>query len=151
MRKITLFLLLSMLLAAFAFPAAAGAAAPNFTPQIYADGQAWGTKGVTALPAPTDHNRQSFDKLFAFTNGADGQLPVSEAGPGNPAYNGGRWLTYTVTWTAEGMAAHDPLPVLKSYDEIMLHEGLGHLTVQEGTFSGGPMPYFECPLLPVKE
>jgi hypothetical protein len=123
---------------------------PNFSPAVYADGTTWGTKGNADLPAPTDNNLQSFDKLFHFVNGAAGQLPVAEAGPGNPLYNGGRWFTHTVMWTAAGLAALDPLPVLMSYDEILQYESLGYLAVAPGSPPGGPSPYFQCPLLPVK-
>lgn len=125
--------------------------APAFMPRIYADGEVWGTKGNSVLPAPNENNEQSFDKLFKITNSNNpaGQLPVSEAGPGNPRYNGGRWSTYTVEWTAEGFAAHGTVPVLKSYDDILLHQGLGHLTITPGDPSGA-YPYFQCPLLPVK-
>ena len=126
------------------------AAAPNFGPALYADGEVWGTKGVTTLNAPNANNVRSYDKLFVIVNGAAGQLPVAEAAPGNPAYNGGRWFTHTVMWTAAGMNAHDPLPVVMSYDDIMLHEGLGHLMIAPGPPVPGPDPYFECPLLPVK-
>lgn len=72
------------------------------------------------------------------------------AAPGNPAYNAGRWFTHTVMWTEEGMAAHDPLPVLMSYADIQLHAGLGHLAIAAGSPDGGPPPYFGCPLLPVR-
>jgi hypothetical protein len=125
---------------------------PSFGPQIYGDGEAWGTKGVATLPAPNEHNVQSFDKLFVFTNGAVGQLPVAEAAPGNRYYNGGRWFTHTVTWTQAGMDQHenDGLPVLKSYEQIMDENDVNHLIIVEGSPTGGPRPYFECPLLPVK-
>jgi len=125
---------------------------PDFNEHIYADGVAWGTKVTTELPAPNDNNMQSFDKFFVITNSnnPEEQLPVGEAGPGNPGYNGGRWVTYTVEWTASGFAAHGTVPILKSYDDIMLHEGLGHLTVTMGTPGPPPPPYFSCPLLPVK-
>jgi len=53
-------------------------------------------------------------------------------------------------WTAEGMAAHNPLPVLMSYDDIKLHVSLGHLVVAPGSPGGGPPTFFQCPLLPVK-
>ena len=130
--------------------AIAGPGKPNFSPSVYADGIAWGTKGTTDLPAPNDHNMQSYDILYVITNGADGQLPVSDAGPRNPFYNGGRWFTHTAMWTPEGMMAHDPLPVLKSYEDVMLHYDLGHLDIWPGS-PGGPPDYFQCPLLPVKE
>ena len=127
-----------------------GAQQPNFSPAVYGDGAVWGTKSTTLIPAPTGNNLDSFDKLFVIVNGAPGQLPVSEAAPGNPEYNGGRWYTQTVMWTAEGLAAHDPLPVLMSYDDIQLHYSLGHLAIAPGSPAGGPPPFFQCPLLPVK-
>lgn len=77
-------------------------------------------------------------------------MPVAEAAPGNPNYNGGRWFTHTVEWTQAGFDAHGTVPVLKSYGEVMLHYQLGHLTITPGSPDGGPPPYFGCPLLPVK-
>ena len=76
---------------------------PNFGPAIYGDGEVWGTKGAATIPAPNGNNNQSYDKLFVVVNGAPGQLPVAEAAPRNPAYNGGRWFTHTVMWTDEGI------------------------------------------------
>ena len=124
---------------------------PNFSPAIYADGETWGTKGAAPLPAPTDRTRQAYDALYVVTNGADGQLPVGEAAPGNPAFNGGRWFTHTATWTAEGFADHGTVPLLTSQEDVDLHESLGHLDVSPGSPPGGPPAYFECPLLPVKD
>jgi hypothetical protein len=121
---------------------------PNFTPQIYGDGEAWGTKGLGDLPAPNENMKGSFDKLFVFTNGATGQLPLSEAAPGNPAFNGGRWWVIEATW----VGPHDPV-VLTSYaseyvddpsESFEFHYDLGHIEVSP------TMTYFECPLLPVK-
>jgi len=137
-----------VLLLALAGSNLAYADAPNFGPAIYGDGEVWGTKGLGELPAPNGHNNQSCDKLFIFVNGAPGQLAVSEAAPGNPAFNGGRWSAQTVLWTAAGMAAHNPLPVLTSYTDIQLHYNLGHLAIAPGNPGGGPS-YFECPLLPI--
>lgn len=126
---------------------------PNFTAQLWGDGELWGTKAAAIIPAPRPGNEQSFDKLFVVTNSnnPDGQLPVSEAAPGNPAYNGGRWFTHTVVWTQAGFDAHGIVPVLTSYEDVMLHEGLGHLDITAGSPPGGPPDYFECPLLPVKD
>lgn len=144
-----------LFLAALAFAtgltgvALANPGAPNFGPALYGDGEIWGTKGAASLPPPNGHNLQSFDKLFAFVNGAPGQLPVAEAAPGNPAFNGGRWFTQTVMWTEAGLQAHDPLPVLMSYEEIQFHYSLGHLAIAPGSPSSSTPDYFECPLLPV--
>lgn len=109
------------------------AAGPNFGAAIYADGVAWGTKGNSDLPAPTENNRQSFDGLYKFTNGVEGQLPVAEAAPGNPAYNGGRWIEYFVTFNG------DP-ELVTSYAQL---QTLDVTIVETGN-------YFQCPLLPTK-
>lgn len=135
-----------------AAPLYAAPGVPDFTPRVYGDGVAWGTKGTTNLPAPTENNRQSFDIFYVITNSNNpaGQLPVSEAAPGNPDYNGGRWFTHTVEWTADGFMDHGIVPVLTSEEELEFHESLGHLVVTAGSFPGGPPIYFQCPLLPVK-
>lgn len=125
---------------------------PNFNPAIYADGEVWGTKATTVLPPPNGHNEQSFDALYVIinSNNPSAQLPVGEAAPGNRYYNGGRWATATVMWTQAGFDEHGTVPVLMSYDDVMLHEDLGHLVITDGSFMGGPPAYFQCPLLPVK-
>jgi hypothetical protein len=148
MRPVHLITVLALLLTAAGL-VWANPGAPNFSPALYGDGEVWGTKGAAALPAPNGHNNQSYDKLFVIVNGAPGQMPVAEAAPGNPAYNGGRWFTHTAMWTAAGMAANDPLPVLMSYEDIQMYAGLGHLAIAPGPPEGGPPAYFECPLLPV--
>jgi hypothetical protein len=124
--KIKLVAILAVLVVTLAVvaPAFAMKGKPDFAPHIYADGEAWGTKVTTVYKTPNDTAlAHSFDKLFVITNGAEGQLPVGEAAPGNKMYNGGRWYTHTVMWTVAGMAAHDPLPVLMSYEDVMLHAG----------------------------
>lgn len=150
-RRMTSVLLILMVALFAAAPALAQA--PSFNPEIYADDAAWGTKGLAELPVPNETMAaKSFDALYVIINGAAGQLPVGEAAPGNPAFNGGRWATKTVWWTQAGIDAHDPLPILMSQDDIDLHYGLGHLAIVDGSPGGpgAPPDYFECPLLPVK-
>jgi len=111
---------------------------PNFGTAIYVDGVAYGTKGTANIPAPNEHNQQSFDNLYRFENG---QPAVAEAAPGDPDYNGGRWIAFDVTWNIS------PVPVT-SYDQLMALENNGDVTIT-------PTPeedrYFQCPLLPAKE
>jgi hypothetical protein len=132
--------------------AAADPGKPNFMPSLYADGNVYGTKGTTTLAAPTANNLQSYDVLYAVSNSnnPEGQLPIAEAAPGNPEYNGGRWFTHTVEWTAQGFTSHGIVPVLKSKEDVLSHESLGELVVTPGSFPGGPAVYFECPVLPAK-
>jgi hypothetical protein len=150
-QKIRMFMFILMGVLIFSSVAFAGPGKPNFGPSIYADGETWGTKATTVIPAPNEHNLQSFDMLFVVTNSnADGQLPVGEAAPRNPDYNGGRWFTHTVEWTADAFGEFDTFPLLTSYDDILHFENEGFLEVMPGSFDGGPPPYFQCPLLPVK-
>lgn len=134
-KKLSVVVLAVVLLLAVSVPAFA--AGPNFGEAIYADGIAWGTKGTTDLPAPNGNNDQSFDGLFKFTNGVEGQLAVAEAAPGNPAYNGGRWSEYFVTFTGTP-------ELVTSYAQLAALEEAGLVTI----VSSGK--YFQCPLLPVK-
>ncbi len=153
LRKVTLIVSVLALSLMVVGTASANPGKPSFGPELYGDGEVWGTKGAAAIPAPNgEKNLQSFDKLFVITNSNNpgDQLPVAEAAPGNPDYNGGRWFTHTVMWTEEGFEDHGIVPILKSYDDIMLHAGLGHLTITAGSPPGGPPAYFECPMLPVK-
>jgi len=116
---------------------------PNFGENIYGDGVLWGTKGNGELPAPNAHNEQSFDGLFKFTNGVGDQKPVSEAAPGNPMYNGGRWDVYTVTWLVTPY-------LITNYEDLMMEWGMGHVTITKGEPADGLPHYFQCPLLPTK-
>ena len=142
--------------------AAAAPGKPDFSPRIYGDCEQWGSKVTGVIRHP---NEQSLDKFFVVT--ADdvdsslpgGQLPVSEAAPGNPDYNGGRWWTHVASWTEEGEDFHDdPLPLLTRYgpasdpDSILFHYNLGHIEITEGSpgGAGAPPDYFRCPMLPVK-
>ena len=151
-QKSILSLALMVLVFITATSALANPGKPNFMPSLYGDGEVWGTKGTTALPAPNDHNLHSFDVLYVITNSNNpvGQLPVAEAAPGNPDYNGGRWFTHAVEWTAAGFMDHGIVPVLTSEADIEDHEELGHLVITPGSFPNGPPVYFQCPLLPVK-
>lgn len=132
-----------------AVPIASAGANVIRTESFWGDGILWGS-AVTPAALPSDAPASSFDRFFVTTNSNNpmGQLPVAEAAPGNPAYNGGRWVTYTVTWTNAAFADHGIVPVLTSLADIEFHAGIGHLTVIQGSPSGGPPPYFECPLIP---
>jgi hypothetical protein len=125
----------------------ASAEQPNFMAAIYGDGEAWGTKGTTSLPAPNAANTQSFDKLYIFENFNNPnavQLAVSEAAPGNPNYNGGRWSAQSAVWTEAGFLVYGYVPVLRSEEEIQYNVEMGYLEISPRH------SYFQCPLLPVK-
>jgi hypothetical protein len=113
---------------------------PNFQAGFWGDDKRWGTKGLTELPEPK--NKGSLDKLF-FIMHEDQDAPLSEAAPGNPDYNGGRWWSFTVTVND---ASEIDFPIT-SYAELV---GLpdGAVTIEEG--EANHPDFFECPLLPYK-
>lgn len=114
---------------------------------IWADGELYGTVATpTRFKSPPRH---STDALFNFAaSGLSSQRSVSEASPGSPDYNGGRWRIYFVAFTAAGLAAFDPDGdsatnlELTRLEEVAAAQEAGLITV---AFSG---IYFECPLLP---
>jgi hypothetical protein len=140
MRRIAVVGLVIAILFAMAAPAFALPGKFSFEPGIYADGQAYSSRKVADIPAPNEHNLQSFDMLVKITNGVEGQLGVAEAGPGNPAYNGGRWYEVTATWsdTADKV-------LITSYDELMQQVSAGNLTIDDSNPG-----FLVCPLVPVK-
>jgi hypothetical protein len=111
---------------------------PALPGRIYADGRLFATKDATDLPPPKGNNEHSFDELYVFVNGAEGQHAVSEAAPGERDFNGGRWSVTRVEWTVS-----DP-PVVRSDDEVHAHADDIEV-LEEGA------RYFECPLVPLKE
>lgn len=111
---------------------------PAMPGRIYADDRLFATGDLTDLPEPSGNNAHSFDEIYVFTNGADGQFPVAEAAPGERDFNGGRWSVTLVEWTID-----DP-PLLTSDDAVHAHSD--DITVlQEGA------RYFECPLVPLDD
>lgn len=142
MKKLTLLLITALMTAVMALPASADPGKPDFGAALYADGEVFGTKGTTDLPPPTGANALSYDALVAITNGAQGQLPIAEAAPGNPTYNGGRWALTVWTWIGVGTA-----PLITSYGDFQMHVTAGHLV---RSADHPDTSYFQCPLLPVK-
>jgi hypothetical protein len=119
---------------------AATAAKPNFGAGFWGDDERWGTKAVTTLPEP--RNTDSLDKLFFIVHD-DQDAPLSEAAPGNPNYNGGRWWSHTVT-VDDADAIDFPIT---SYAELMALPA-GAVTITEG--EANHPDFFACPLLPYK-
>lgn len=105
--------------------AAFGKALPR--PETWVDGERFA--GVVT-PATFDPASGNFDELYMCTDGStfkDGVPLISESGPGDQDYNGGRWhLNVSVNCD----------PTADSVEDLDL-----------GDFTPTSM-YFECPLLP---
>jgi hypothetical protein len=92
------------------------------------------------VATPTDLSNtgapaSSFDVIYAI----DGQPNVAEAKPGDPDYNGGRWMVLKVTWTGE---AH---PLLTNAEAVEQAATDGLLTIDPT-----PVALFVCPVIPVQ-
>ena len=106
---------------------------PKAAGRVYADDQLWATFATANLPPGPS---VSFDTLYHFP-GLPDLVPVANAGPTNPNYNGGRWMVENVAFT--GM---DPTQ-FTDQQQILDNASLGLLSIS------GPVQYFECPLLPL--
>ena len=116
-------------------------------PSFYVDGVLYRTVGTpTDLPV-NGNNAHSFDVIYQFF----GVQPfnVAEAAPGDPGYNGGRWMVH-------GLEFDDYAAALAAYDangsgdfdsdeevEAALAGGIG------GATDIGVVKVFECPVIKV--
>jgi hypothetical protein len=95
---------------------------------IYANDELFRTIGTpTELP-----DRGQFDILYAL--GGD-PANVSEAAPGDPGYNGGRWEVRPITWLTI-----EPTQFTNA-DQILEAEAAGEIEIGEVT------QRFQCPLI----
>ena len=132
---------LAIALCAVPFSVSADPGKPFFGPAIWVDGEAYGSKATTMLPAPNDHNLQSYDPLYHVLAGDDMTVlsSVAESAPGYPDYNGGRWMVIDVRWNDPNDA--EPL---YSYQEIVAAVMSGDAYIVDLE------TYVQCPLLPTK-
>ncbi len=118
---------------ALAFLANAATAAPDRAQgRVYANDRLWATFGTADFKhAPAN----SVDVIFVFPGTT--LIPVAEASPGDPDYNGGRWDVREVRFTgiAETQFTND--------EDVWYHAALGHLEIS------GNVRYFQCPLFPL--
>ena len=95
---------LSIALASVGIASANGAGGVS-GPAFYVDGEVYRTVGTPTDLSGTGAPDQSRDVIYAI----DGQLNVAEAAPGDPDYNGGRWLVHAISFADydAAVAAYD--------------------------------------------
>ena len=143
MRKLTL---MSLAAAFAAIALAATATAGGVTgPAFYVDGQLYRTVGTPTDLSSTGAPDRSFDTIYEFFGL---QRNVATAAPGDPGYNGGRWMVhavaYNTSWAAT-VAAHDANGSgdLDSDEEVAAALAAGAAT------DIGIVKSFECPVIRV--
>ncbi len=117
--------------------AGAFAKGPLPRPETWVDGERFA--GVVT-PARFDPANGNFDELYMCGPNSpgtfkDGVPLISESGPGDQDYNGGRWHLNVLK----------PGVPCSKYANADSDQDLDLADFQEGTM---PAPYFECPLLP---
>jgi hypothetical protein len=105
---------------------------------FYVDGTVYRT-----VAAPNDLSRtgapaDTFDALYA-VEGQD--LAVAAAAPGDPDYNGGRWMRFPVTWNIP----EDQRYPLTSEEEVLAAASGPDPDV---TIASEPDAQFTCPVIP---
>jgi hypothetical protein len=135
MRRTLALILSAVLVLAFAAPALAakgGEPGSPISPEaIWADGTLFATIGQGSLHY--NGHDDTYDRLYQVPD----QAPISEAGPTNPDYNGGRWLPTPVTWN---VASYE----ITSAHALHMAAMAGDVTIHYDE-TGDP---FLCPLLP---
>ena len=132
-------LVLSLLLST-ASMASAGAPEPAF----YVDGVVYRTVGTPTDFEGTGAPAHSYDTIYDL---GGLQLNVAEAAPGDPDYNGGRWMVHKVTFSDyDGALADDDVnlngnDVLDSDAEVLAAIAAGYAEDE------GVVKLFECPVI----
>jgi hypothetical protein len=134
---------LAVALAAIVLPAGiarAGVGGPAF----YVDGAVYRTVGTPTDLSGTGAPVHSFDTIYEFFGL---QLNVATAAPGDPGYNGGRWLVHGLSFSnyAAALAAHDANGSgdLDSDEEVAAALASGAAT------DIGIVKMFVCPVIPL--
>src|ERR687896_915814 len=133
---------LAVALAAVVLPATAARAGVS-GPAFYVDGQLYRTVGTPTDFSGTGAPEHSFDTIYEFFGL---QRNVATAAPGDPGYNGGRWMVHGLSFSnyAAAVAAHDTNGSgnLDSDEEVAAALASGAAT------DIGVIRSFECPVIP---
>jgi hypothetical protein len=116
-------------------------------PAFYVDGQLYRTVGTPTDFSNTGAPAHSFDTLYAI----EGQAKVAEAGPGQPGFDGGRWMVRPVMFNSSyeaTVATHDTNGSgnLDSNEEV---EAALADSSPSGVTLGDVVRYLECPVIKV--
>jgi hypothetical protein len=126
-------LALTLALAAGAGSALAGQGPPAGS--LIEDGTLYRTHGTPTDFSGTGAPSRSYDTLYNL--GGNGLINVIEAAPGDPGFNGGRWMVVPVIWT--NMAPTQ----FTSDEQILAARDAGLIQI------GAPVKFFECPVIKV--
>ena len=129
--------------------AVAGSGGVSSGAAFYVDGQAYRTVNTPTDLSKTGAPAHSFDTIYMLPGQA---LNVATAAPGDPGYNGGRWMVHLIafntSWAAT-VAAHDTngsgdLDSAAEVQSALADAGAG------GAVDTGVVKQFVCPVIKLK-
>lgn len=111
--------------------------AGNGPPHIgfYVDGQLYRTVGTPTDFTDTGAPASTYDAIYALGGSL---LNVAEAKPGDPDFNGGRWMVLPVTWNVTPYQ-------LTSAEDVWAAQANGDLSI-----GSTPVKEFLCPVIRVQ-
>jgi len=136
-----------LVLAALPLGALAAGAGGVTGPAFYVNGQLYRTVGTPTDLSTTGAPAHSYDVIYEFF----GLQPnVATAAPGDPGYNGGRWMVHGLSFDGNYAAAIanpqvdlNSNGVLDSDEEVAAAVGSGYAT------DIGVVKMFVCPVIPL--
>jgi hypothetical protein len=145
MRRVTLVAVVAALgLLAIAGIATAAGSGGVTGPSFYVDGQLYRTVGTPTDLSNTGAPAHSFDTIYEFF----GLQPnVATAAPGDPGYNGGRWLVHGLQFASypAAVAAFDT----NGSGNLDSDEEINAALLAGAATDIGVIKSFECPAIPV--
>jgi hypothetical protein len=120
---------------------AGGVSGPGF----YVDGEQYRTVATPTDLSGTGAPAHSFDTIYAIS----GQPNVATAAPGDPGYNGGRWMVHAISFDDydAAVAAYDT----NGSGDFDSDEELDAALDAGAATDDGVIRYFECPVIPVPQ
>lgn len=124
-----------------------GAVAGVTGPAFYVDGVQYRTVGTPTDLSNTGAPDHSFDTIYQFSGAQP--LNVATAAPGDPDYNGGRWMVQVVGYAsgesyASALSAFD-INDSDDFDSAAEVEA----AIDAGVIITSPGPQFVCPVIPL--
>jgi hypothetical protein len=149
MRRFTLGIVPAVLGLVLAAAAMAGNGSGGVTgPAFYVNGQLYRTVNTPTDLSNTGAPAHSFDSIYDF---GGLQLNVATAAPGDPGYNGGRWMVRPIVFNssyADAVAQHD----LNGSGNIDTNAELAAIFADSdagGATAGPVVKQFVCPVIPI--
>jgi hypothetical protein len=145
MRKLILPAIVASMVLGLASSALAAGSGGVTGPNFYVDGTLYRTVGTPTDLSGTNAPASSFDTIYNFLGAQT--YNVATAAPGDPGFNGGRWMVHGITFTdyAAALAEFDA----NNSGDFDSDEEVTAALAAEAATDIGVIKEFECPVIMV--